>query len=286
MSQLALYALTPTGPQPLSVPSSATDFTELYAGLALGVYSIARTFQHNQFFQLDHHLARTVKSMRLLGWDYTLDEARLRRAIHELCTAYPSPEMRVRIDVLAAPATALGADSRELIALMPFTPPPHQLYQQGVAVGYATGLHRDNPLVKTADFAEARKRAPQADNYYEQLLVDDQGQILEATSANFYAVRNGIVYTAGEGVLEGVTRRIVLDLVQAAALPVTMQAIHIDDVPTLDEALISSSSRGILPVVRIGDQIIGHGQPGPITQQLIAAYTAYVAAHLQTAIEG
>lgn len=285
MSQLELYALTSTGPQPLPVPPTAADFTDLYTGLALGVYSIARTFHHNQFFQLGHHLARTVKSMRLLGWDYTLDEARLRDAIHELCTAYPSAEMRVRIDVLAAPATSLGTDSRELIALMPFTPPPDKLYQQGVAVGYATGLRRDNPLVKTADFAAARKRAAQADNYYEQLLVDDQGQILEATSANFYAVRDGCVYTAGAGVLEGVTRRIVLDLVQEAALSLTMQAIRTDDVPTLDEALISSSSRGILPVVRIGEQVISNGQPGPITQQLIAAYNAYVAAHLQTAIE-
>ncbi len=286
MSQLELYALTPTGPQPLPVPLTATDFTELYYGLALGIYSIARTFHHNQFFQLDHHLARTVKSMRLLGWDYTLDEARLRSAIHELCTAYPSAEMRVRIDVLAAPATALGIDCRELIALMPFTPPPDQLYQLGVRVGYATGLHRDNPLVKTADFAEARKRMGQADNYYEQLLVDDQGQILEATSANFYAVRDGVVYTAGAGVLEGVTRRIILDLVQGAALPLTLQAISTDDVPALDEAMISSSSRGILPVVQIGDQTIGQGQPGPITQQLIAAYNAYVKAHLQTAIDG
>lgn len=285
MSQLALYALTPTGPQPLPVPPTATDFTELYTGLALGVYSIARTFHHNQFFQLSHHLARTVKSMQLLGWDYRLDETRLRGAIHELCTAYPSAEMRVRIDVLAAPATTLGTASRELIALMPFTPPPDQLYQQGVRVGYATGLHRDNPLVKTADFAEARKRMGQAENYYEQLLVDDQGQILEATSANFYGVRDGRVYTAGAGVLEGVTRRIVLDLVQGAALGLTMQAIRTDDVPTLGEAMISSSSRGILPVVQIGEQPIGSGQPGPITQQLIAAYNAYVAAHLQTAIE-
>jgi branched-subunit amino acid aminotransferase/4-amino-4-deoxychorismate lyase len=223
--------------------------------------------------------------MQLLGWDYALDAQRLRRAIHELCTAYPSAEMRVRIDVLAAPATTLGTDSRELIALMPFTPPPDELYQQGVAVGYATGLHRDNPLVKTADFAEARKRAAQADRAYEQLLTNDQGEILEATSANFYAVRAGVFYTAGEGVLEGVTRRIVLDLVQAAAIPLTMQAIPITTVATLDEAMISSSSRGILPVVRIGEQVISNGQPGPITQQLIAAYNAYVEAHLQTALE-
>lgn len=282
MSQLQLYALTATGPHSLPVPATASDFTDLYAGLELGVYSIARTFHHHQFFQLEHHLARTVKSMRLLGWDYALDEGRLRRAIHELCLAYPSPEMRVRIDVLAAPATSLGVNSRELIALMPFTPPPVTLYTQGVAVGYAAGLHRSNPLVKTADFAAARKQAVH-DNFYEHLLTDEQGFILEATSANFYAVRGGVIYTAGAGVLEGVTRRIVLELIGQAGVPLALQAIHVDEVPTLAEAMISSSSRGVLPVVRVGDQIIGNGQPGPITQQLIAAYAAYVEAHLQPA---
>jgi len=282
MSQLQLYALTATGPRPLPVPASATDFTDLYAGLELGVYSIARTFHHDRFLQLDHHLARTVKSMRLLGWDYALDEGRLRRAIHELCTAYPCAEMRVRIDVLAAPATNLGVNSRELIALMPFTPPPTTLYTQGVAVGYTAGLHRSNPLVKTADFAAARKQAVH-DTFYEHLLTDEQGLILEATSANFYAVRDGVIYTAGAGVLEGVTRRIVLELIGQIGVPLALQAIPVDAVSTLAEALISSSSRGVLPVVRIGDQLIGAGQPGPITQQLIRAYDAYVEAHLQPA---
>lgn len=282
--QPQLYALTPTGPRPLPIPPGAADFTDLYAGLDLGVYSVIRTYDHNRFLHLDHHLARTVQSMRLLGWDYQLDEGRLRCAIHELVTAYPAPELRVRIDILAAPATARGSDSRELLALMPFTPPSSMLYEKGVALGYATGLHRAQPLAKTADFAAARKQV-EAANFYESLMTTDQGEILEATSANFYAVRGGVLYTADKGVLEGVTRRIVLDLVQAAAIPLQLQPATIADLPLLDEALISSSSRGVVPVVRIGDQMIGDGRPGPVTQQLIAAYNTYVEAHLQTAIE-
>ena len=160
--QPQLYALTAAGPQPLPVPPTAADFTDLYDELALGVYSVIRTFHHNRFLHLDHHLVRTVRSMALLGWDYQLDEQRLRRAIHDLCTAYPAPEMRIRIDILAAPATARGSDSRELLALMPFTPPSPTLYVEGVTVGFATGLHRANPLAKTADFAKARKEADEA----------------------------------------------------------------------------------------------------------------------------
>ncbi|MEZ4867468.1 MAG: aminotransferase class IV [Caldilineaceae bacterium] len=285
MSRLQLFAVTAAGPQPCPVSATATDFTDLYAGLHLGVYTSLRTFHHNQFLDLAHHLARTVNSMRLLGWEYELDEPRLRHALDQLCRAYPTPELRVRIDVLAEPATLLGVDSRELIALMPFTPLAPTYYTEGVAVGFAAQLQRQNPLIKVAEFALQRKQAEQADALYEHLLLNEQGEILEATSANFYAVRDGLFYTAGAGVLAGVTRGILLQLVQGAGIPLKLQAIHTNELATLDEAMISSSSRGILPVVRIGDQPIGNGRPGPVTQQLIRAYGDYVEAHIQPAIE-
>lgn len=284
MSNLQLFAVTDQGPQPLSIPADAKDFTDLYHGLALGVYSVARTFDHNKFLYLDHHLARTIKSMRLLGWDYHLDERRLRQAIHTLCTAFPAPEMRVRIDVLAEPVRCLGTESRELLALMPFAPLPADYYTRGVRVAFATDLQRANPLIKTADFAEARKRSDSGATSYEVLLVDGD-KILEGASSNFYGVYNGTLYTAGAGVLEGITRSIVLDLVRQSAIPWQLDPLRMKDIPSLTEAAISSSSRGLLPVVQIGETIIGNGTPGPITRQLMAAYEAFVAAHVLTAVE-
>ncbi len=284
MTDLQLFAVTATGPQPLPVPAAAKEFTDLYPGLALGVYSIARTFNHNQFLHLEHHLARTVNSMRLLGWDYALDETRLRQAIHTLCMAFPAAEMRVRIDVLAEPALALGTASRELIALAPFTPPPADFYAQGVAVEIAADLARDNPLIKTAKFAAARKDQRLGANKYEALLVAANGDILEGASSNFYGIQAGVLYTAGQGVLEGITRAIVLDLARQLPLPVHTNPVNVATIDQLDEAAISSSSRGVLPVVQIGDTLIGNGQPGPYTRRLIEGYARYVAHHIKTAI--
>lgn len=284
MSNLQLFAITEQGPQPLPTPADAKDFTDLYHGLTLGVYSVVRTFDHNQFLRLEHHLARTVKSMRLLGWDYHLDEKRLRQAIHTLCTAFPSPEMRVRIDVLAEPARHLGTESRELLALMPFTPLPATAYSHGVAVTVAANLQRANPLIKTADFAEARKRSDSGAASFEVLLVDGD-KILEGASSNFYGVRNGTLYTAGAGVLEGITRSIILDLVRQAQIPLQLEPVRVNEVPLLTEAALSSSSRGLLPIVQIGETIIGNGQPGPYTQRLMTAYDAFVVQNIQPAVE-
>lgn len=284
MPSLQLFAVTSTAPQPLPVAENAKDLADLYEGLTLGVYSAMRTFEHNKFLWLEQHLARTVRSMQALHWTYTLDEDALRKALHQVCTAFPSAEMRVRIDVLAEPATALGTDSRLLIGLAPFTPPPATFYEQGVTLDFAQGVSRSDPLVKTAEFVKAREQVQQTDAY-EYLMVNQAGQILEGLSSNFYAVRNGIVYTADEGVLEGITRKILLDLVRELGISLQLTPISVDEIGSLDEAAISSSSRALLPAVRIGEQTIGDGKPGPICRQILAAYNAFLQREIRPAIE-
>jgi branched-chain amino acid aminotransferase len=287
MTDLRLYAITAAGPHRLPTPLEAADFLDLYTGLTLGVYTVLRTFAHNKFLHLEDHLARTQQSMALLGWQATLDLPTLRQALHTLCTAYPHDEMRVRIDVLAAPAHTLGTESRLLIALMPFTPLPVHFYQAGVALGFAQHLARTDPLVKRADFAATRRRAQPVDaTVFETLMLDGTGHILEGVSSNFYGFRQGILYTAGTGVLEGITRRIILRLAQEAGIEVRLESVHADEVAHLDEAAISSSSRGLLPVVAINGQPIGDGHPGSRCRALMAAYDAYVARAIKTAVEG
>lgn len=332
MTQFQLFAVEDAGPRALPVPPDAAQFADLYRGLPLGVYDALRTFDHNKFLYLNRHLARTERSMALLGWTYRLDRARLLRALHGIVSAAEWPEMRVRIDVLSAAGEALRTASRELIAIQPFSPPPPELYEKGVAVDFAEGLHRTNPLAKTADFAAQRPvsaglaqledtryeirdtttdegtettdhgqrttdgRPENAEDDpaavrglssvvpYEYLLLDDGGRILEGTGTNFWAVRDGVVYTAGEGVLEGVTREIVLALVADMGLELRLEAVGVEDIPALDEAALSGSSRAFLPVVEIAGQPVGDGRPGPISRQILAAYNAFVAENVRTAV--
>lgn len=283
MTDFQLFAVSATvAPQPLAVPPGAGSFSDLYTGLALGVYSVWRSYSHNKFLRLAAHLTRTRRSMALLGWAYELDETAVRQAIHTICTAAPYPEMRVRLDVLAEPAAALGSDSRVLLAIMPFTPPPPEMYEQGVKLDIASGLEREQPLIKTADFAV--KRREYTGDAYESLLVDEGGYILEGTGSNFFAVRDGVVWTAGEGVLEGITRQIILQIIPQLGIPLRLEPVRLADLPQLDEAAMSSSSRALLPVVEIGGQMIGNGRPGPITQRILLSYNDYVAQMVRTAV--
>jgi branched-chain amino acid aminotransferase len=310
MSRFQFFAVEEPGPRPLPVPANATQFPDLYQGLPLGVYTAFRTFHHNQFLYLDHHLDRTERSMALLGWDYRLDRHRLQHALHTIVTQSEWPEMRVRIDVLAAATHVLGTTSRDLIAIQAFTPPAESLYEHGVTVDLAAGLKRELPLAKTADFAAKRpasaglhqleepkyeirnskspkpeeaKSARTADPY-EYLLVSADGQILEGTGTNFWAVRDGVLFTAGDDVLEGITREIILQLVSDLGIPLRLEAVRITDIPDLHEAALSGSSRAFLPVVNIAGQPIGDGQPGPVSRKILAAYRSFVEKNIKTAI--
>jgi len=253
---------------------SIIDFADLPPD---SVYSSFRTFDGDKFLYLEEHLARTRRSAERLGWS-PLDELLLRRAMDVACIS-GMDDVRVRYDY--------WKDQRLTLALIPFSPPPVFFYTDGVQAQVATGVHRHDPLDKTAVFAQTRAAylASHADeNVYEYLLADG-GAIAEGFTSNFYGVRDGVLYTAGDGILEGITRRIILELLPTLNIPLVLEAVALADLPTLDEAAMSSSSRGLLPIVKINDQRIGDGRPGPITRALMQAYDEFVTKTVKTAVE-
>jgi branched-chain amino acid aminotransferase len=289
MSDVQFFAVTADAAVPLPVPAGVQTIHDLFDHLSLGVYTSLCTFEHNKFLYLGAHLDRLQNSVALMGWDYPLNRQLLRQVIHKVCTAYPQDNSRVRLDVLAEPPPVPPGlkSSRLTIALSPFPPYPPEIYTQGVEVGLVDHLRRERPLIKDARFVLER-RPYQSDKYHEQLLVDDDGRILEGMTSNFYGIRDGVLYTAGEGVLEGIGRRIVLQQAKALGIPVQLDPVHINDIGRLDEAALSSASRALVPIVKIDGQVVGNGRPGgrpgPITLQILQAYRTFMAREIRPAI--
>ena len=287
MSNEQLFGVTTDGLLPLDFAQDAHSFVAMLHGFPLGVYSALRTFEHNKFLDLQAHISRSLRSMELVGWRYVFDEGRFRLALHEAVTAYPLPDARVRFDILAHAVHREGREIQELIALRPFSPVPAEFYVQGIGVDFALQVTRSRPRAKTADFALQREPLAlgQEQAHFERLLLDEQGFILEGMMSNFWAVREGTVYTAGRGMLEGVTRKTLLSLIAELGIPLRLEAVNRADVGRLDEAAISGSSRALLPVVAINGQMVGDGKPGPVTLQILRAYEEFVAGAVRTAVD-
>lgn len=115
----------------------------------------------------------------------------------------------------------------------------------------------------------------------EVLLLDEQGRILEGSTSNFFAVKDGQIWTPADKVLYGITRSLVLKSAELASIPVRMSTISIDEIPNLQEAFLTSSSRSILPLRQIDETIIGDGSPGPVTRILTRRYWEEIESRLE-----
>lgn len=280
-----LYAATDRGALALRVPPQARNAHEIFDGLSLGVYSALRTFEHVRFLGLEQHFERTDRSLELLGRGERLDRPRLARALDQAVRAYPGPEAFVRFDVLPAPPTSLGTEERTLLALSPFVPVPAELLRAGVVVRVSS-LRRARPLIKVASFVLERRPFPLGRrDAYEHLLVDEQGRVLEGTSSNFLALQGRKLRLTGEEALQGVTQRIVTTLAHELGLETVREPLLLSELAEVDEAFLTGSTRGLVPVVAVEEQRIGTGSPGPWTQRLTEAYYRYASEHARPALD-
>ncbi len=231
-----------------------------------GAYTTFRTYDHNKVIRLDDHLGRLEETARLAHKPVTLERLRLREALRNVIDEYPG-KMDLRIRVVLDLEDFVG--EIYIMAEILKTPPP-DAYHSGVRV-ITCQLQRDNPKAKlTASIPVADKiRGQLPTGVEEALMVDDAGRILEGLTSNFFAVKGDEIWTNEEGVLSGITRSLVLDEAVRIELPVNFRSITITEIPDLEEAFITSSSRGILPVKQIDRILIGSGQPGPITKRLM-----------------
>ncbi len=185
---------------------------------------------------------------------------------------------------------AAADEPRLIVIVRPPKPPSPEAYRDGVEVAivgrtrYAPGVPTStvDPQVKSGNYlgsvmavAEARKRGA-----YEAILCDNVGRITEGSSSNFFVVRGGWVSTPplSVGLLEGITRRKVMQLLDAEKIRWAEQALWPIDLQRGDEAFLTSSVRGVVPVTRVDGEPVGDGKPGPITRRVMQAYDALVRA--------
>ena len=101
-------------------------------------------------------------------------------------------------------------------------------------------------------------------------MLNHKGEVSECTGDNIFIVKRGMLKTPppDAGILEGVTRGIVLDLARSASIPALEIALTRHDLYTADECLLSGTAAEIIPVVKCDGREIGTGRPGPVTGQL------------------
>ena len=108
----------------------------------------------------------------------------------------------------------------------------------------------------------------------EGLMLDSAGNVATCNSTHFFIVRDGEVWTStGEHCLDGITRRKVLDLCLANGIPAYERDFTTNEVSTADEAFVTGTFAGLIPVVEFDGEPMSQGQRGPMCERLQSLYT-------------
>jgi branched-chain amino acid aminotransferase len=272
MSPCTIKLLTPAGLQ--DAPYSADSLSDAVRFEPEGIYTVTNTYNTFQVLKFDAHLDRMEDSARRENTSLRLDRPRLRAALRHMITEAGYGDVRLRVTVPRA------QPDHYLLSIEPFSPPSPTLIETGVRCMTLPGMARRNPAAKTNDWAQNRSQQTLPVGIYEGLLVSENGEILEGFGSNFYAVLDGELRTAGAGMLPGIGQQIVFD-VAPDIIPMRREAVCVGDIPHLSEAFMTSSSRGVIPIVEIDGILIGDGKPGENTLAILTKYANWVKTHLE-----
>jgi branched-chain amino acid aminotransferase len=251
-------------------------------------------------FEPERHFQRLRASAARLGIEVTASDAELLRQVEALIARGGGGESYVRIIVTRGVGDCSYDFSRvtspTLVMIQkPLVPHPARHYEQGIRIA-AVGVRRNHPkaldpAIKSSNLLNniLAVREAQARGCDEPLLLNQEGYLAEGASTNLFIVVEGTFLTPplSAGILPGITRAVVLELLAGLGLPCHEKPLHLDTLLGADEAFMTSTTREVVPVRQVDDAPIGDGRPGPYTCRVMDAFHAYAPAHCgQPALTG
>lgn len=239
---------------------------------SFGVYESIKVDQGRPFY-LEEHLRRLHASAARLDLELAVDTPTLARWFERLAQVEPQATWSLKILVIGpadagtAPIIGMQAD--------PLATYPAAFYETGASAVLYEGqraLPRCKSLNTLVNYL-ARRAATRAGAV--EGLLHHQGHLTEGARSNLFVVQGGRLLTPPESdVLSGITRDIILHVMQDTAHPVTETSIPID-LSLYEEVFISSTSMHVLPITHIDGQSIGSGQVGPITRLAMSRFNQH-----------
>jgi branched-chain amino acid aminotransferase len=254
-----------------------------------GIYETLRTY-NGQPFLFDRHMLRLRRSAEMLALPVPLTDAQIGARCRETMRAAaiaggPSGEAYIRIlitrgvgelsyDMASCPEPSI------VIIVKPQVDPPRTAYENGVKAAIVATVRNHpgtvNPLIKSNNLLNNAIAMQEAFRVgaFEGIMRNFRGELAECTQSNLFVVRDGTALTPplDAGLLPGITREFVFEVGASIGVGVREQVLHDDDLFSGDEALLTSTTREIVPVVQVDGRAIGSGKPGPVTTRLLAAF--------------
>ncbi len=249
-----------------------------------GVFETIRVYQ-GMPFAFENHMDRffrsadgialkvpLVRSVILKAVEVLLDKNNLKDALIRVCLTRGEGDVGLDTDLCPNPTF--------LIIPRQWSPYPKEYHERGVAM-HITSVMRVPPAtipatVKSHNYLPnvLAKAEAKAAGCFDAIMLNMEGYVAEGTTSNIFLVRGGQIQTPAlaAGILEGITRRWVMELAEKKGLEVFERMILPDEIFQADECFITNTSMEIMPVSYCDGKPIGSGLPGAVTLTLLKAF--------------
>ncbi len=253
-----------------------------------GVFEGIRIYSSRVFRNQDH-IDRLYEGARAIRLEIPLSPEEMTSAIEKTVAANKIVDGYVRL-VVTRGAGSLGLDIRRtsnpqvIIIADTISLYPEELYETGLKIITASTIRNHpcalSPRVKSLNYLNnilAKIEGTDAGTL-EALMMNHKGEVAECTGDNIFIVKNGILKTPPRdaGILEGITRKVVIELATEAGIEVREESMVRHDIYSADECFLTGSAAEVISVVDLDGRAIGTGTPGETTKQLRKRFQEYV----------
>ncbi|ODS82317.1 MAG: aminotransferase IV [Cytophagaceae bacterium SCN 52-12] len=251
---------------PLDTPLLKTNDLGLLRGF--GLFDYLRTY-NGVPFRFAEYWSRFSGSAASLGIEVPLDKEAVYELLGELYRLSGEADVAFRL-LLTGGYAEDGLTVTQPNFIIRSEPLP-----KDNPAGRKTGIKvipyeyvRDLPYVKTTGYVHMMKMSAELRNQMaSDLLFHKDGLVSELTRSNIFIVRGDSLITPGKDALRGITRKLVMEKA-AGKLEVQERDVSLDELLSADEVFTTSSTKGVMPIVQVGDKLIGSGAPGRATVAL------------------
>lgn len=262
------------------VPAStaAIGLNDLGLVRGYGVFEVLRTYGVTPF-HLHEHLERLQRSASQIDWVLPWSTAELEMIVFDTLARNDPTNVAIRIIVTGgASASFLMPDSTPslMVLLTAVKPFPEEIYATGARL-LTVDLPHFMPTVKSINYITAimgQQRAKRV-GAIEALYCGADGVLTECTTSNLFVFQGDRLCTPGADVLPGITRAAVLEIA-SDLFEIELRPLHYAELATASEVFITSTTKEIMPIVRVDDITIGDGRVGSRTQRLHSLFRASV----------
>ena len=253
-----------------------------------GIYEVLRTYGGVPFL-FDRHMRRLRASASMIHLDVPLADTevtvRLRETMEAAALGSNGNEAYLRVlitrgvgEITYDPAAC--PEPSVVIIAKPHVDAAASAYNDGVMVSLV-GILRNhpgsvNPIIKSNNLLNNALGSQEAfrRGAFEGVMRNYRGEIAECTTANIFIVKDGVASTPplDAGLLAGITREFLFEVAREVGVPMREQVMLDADLLGADEAFLTSTTREVVPIVRVDEHTIGSGLPGPVTMKLLEAF--------------